>query len=478
MKRTFYFLSSVFIVLTIACTPKATTVVETPSTTTEVVKSVEDEKLSPCPKFSDLENSNKITDNYVIYRDYLKTNQIDKAYELWKTVYDVAPAADGKRNTVLTDGIYFMEYYMSQMTDGIKQKEYKTKVFELYDQIDQCYPEGGYVYARKGFDYFYKYPDMATKEEQFNLFKKAIEIDSFEVGDFILNPFSNLLVELHETKKVDDRSAKKYLDFILKRIKDGKAKAKTASERERWDIIESYAPSRLTYFESVKGFYSCDYFLNKYLTEEVLQSDDCSLLAQTLGYLRFADCEETRTKLKQLLEQLKKECSEKSSPTTNGPLTALKEGRYQDAVDGFQERYDKASDPAAKAKMALFIAKIYYGSLKKYATSRKWARNVLTHDPNNGKAYILIGKLYASSGPICGPGRGFDSQIVTWPAIDKWKKAKAVDPSVAAEANKLIARYQQFMPSKSDIFQRSLKVGQSFKVGCWIQETTTVRTPK
>ncbi|MDX1409739.1 MAG: hypothetical protein R3330_16435, partial [Saprospiraceae bacterium] len=87
----------------------------------------------------------------------------------------------------------------------------------------------------------------------------------------------------------------------------------------------------------------------------------------------------------------------------------------------------------------------------------------------------MIGKLYASSGPLCGPGRGWDSQIVTWPAIDQFMQARRVDPSVSAEANKWINYYSRYMPSVEDIFQRQLQEGQSFTVGCWIQETTTIR---
>ena len=93
-----------------------------------------------------------------------------------------------------------------------------------------------------------------------------------------------------------------------------------------------------------------------------------------------------------------------------------------------------------------------------------------------GEPYLLIGKLYASSGPLCGPGRGWDSQIVTWPAIDKWEYAKSIDPASAKEANSLIARYKQYMPNKEDVFFRTLNVGQSFYVGCWIKETTKIRT--
>jgi len=89
---------------------------------------------------------------------------------------------------------------------------------------------------------------------------------------------------------------------------------------------------------------------------------------------------------------------------------------------------------------------------------------------------MIIGKLYASSGPLCGPGRGWDSQIVTWPAIDKFEYAKKIDPSVTKEANQLIATYSQYMPSREDLHLRTdIHEGDNFKVGCWIQENTTVR---
>ena len=86
--------------------------------------------------------------------------------------------------------------------------------------------------------------------------------------------------------------------------------------------------------------------------------------------------------------------------------------------------------------------------------------------------------LYASSGPLCGPGTGFDSQIVVWVALDMWNKAKSLDPAAAPEANKFIRRYAQYMPNKEDIFIRGLKEGGTFKVPCWIQRNTVIRAAK
>jgi hypothetical protein len=57
-----------------------------------------------------------------------------------------------------------------------------------------------------------------------------------------------------------------------------------------------------------------------------------------------------------------------------------------------------------------------------------------------------------------------------------FNKAKTIDPSVASEANTFINRYSQYMPTKGDVFQRSLKAGDTFKVGCWINRSTIIRT--
>ena len=60
---------------------------------------VVEEELSPCPKFSDAPDPDAIETEYVLYRDFLKANDWEGAFEKWQKVYAVAPAADGKRNS-------------------------------------------------------------------------------------------------------------------------------------------------------------------------------------------------------------------------------------------------------------------------------------------------------------------------------------------------------------------------------------------
>ena len=483
MKMSLLFAPAVAAALALAsCTPKApsaTSAETAPRTNTPTKPPAPAVKLSDCPKFSDAPNPDQITDDYVIYRDFIKTGQVDRAYELWQKVYAVAPAADGQRNTVIADGIYFMEYFASQTTDATKQAEYRDKVFEFYDVLDRCYPEGGYVPSRKGFDYFYKYPGTVSKKENYDYFVEAIKRDSMDVGDFVLNPTASLLVDLHDEKVITDAEAKRMGQFLLARLDKEEADAKTAADRERLALIAGYLPERLSYFETVKGFYDCAYYKERYLPELEANPDDCTLLSQLSGYLRYGGCADTDPDLARITAQYNEKCRTLVSAGDNeGGCRAydlLRNGDYRDAVACFERRYEAAESSSKKADIALTVAKVYYGNLRNFSQSRAWARKAASNRGGWGEPYILIGKLYASSGPLCGSGRGFDSQTVVWAAIDQWNRARSVDSGVSGEASRLINSYSKYLPSKGDMFQRGIKEGESFTVGCWIGESTTAR---
>lgn len=117
------------------------------------------------------------------------------------------------------------------------------------------------------------------------------------------------------------------------------------------------------------------------------------------------------------------------------------------------------------------LAMTYY--LKSnYAEARNAAYNAIKIKPTCGKAYILIGDLYKNSGSRCSGGDNLP-YAYNWAAADKYAKAVAVDPSVADKAQE--ARSGLRFPSATDKFDRGLNAGDSYRVGCWIQESTTVR---
>jgi tetratricopeptide (TPR) repeat protein len=472
--------SSLIFLCFLACTPKAagptTGTTTTPPTTTP--KPTADANLSPCKKFSDTPNPGDATDNYVIYRQMLKGKDMKGAMKYWRKVYAISPAADGKRPTVYSDGVVFYTQLAKDFPD--RKETYGDTILMLYQEARRCYPGNGYMAAIQGFDSYYTYPGSATDDEIYALFKESIEIDGAEkLNYFIINPMSKLVVEQHRDGKIDVAEAKVIVIALKTRLAKGLAECKGAA-CTAWNTINAYAPETLRYFETVEDFYGCQYYIDQYYGEYKENPTDCDAIRTAYSRLRYGKCAEGTPELDELKAAYETNCRVivNSGPSTlKEAFNCLESGEYNCAIEKFEQAANETDDAEKKGRYFLYVAKVYYSHKRNFGQARSYARKAAAADPNTGEPYMLIGTLYASSGPLCGPGTGFDSQIVTWPAIDKWQQAKRIQPDLANKANKLINRYTQYMPSKSDIFQRGIKVGDSFKVECWIQETTRVRTP-
>jgi len=482
MSRISLFLGSMALTFLIACSPKTGEQVSTPDqqeqetvAETPPKKATSKKKDAPCATFSDASDPETAKRNYVLYRDFIKAKDWQTAFDYWQKTYRVAPAADGKRNTVIADGIRLYEHFRDEAQDSTKKNEYVTKIFELYDRLGQCYPEGGYVYARKAFYLYYEYPDRASKQEIYALFKKAIDTDGEDTNDFVINPFASLLVELYFDDKIDLNEAQRYQEELRVIIEQGLEDCE-GNACNRWETVRSYTYNRLESFETVEGFYGCDYYYDKYYQEFEDNPQDCDVIRTVISRLNYGGCDvQGDPRFANLIKANQENCRT-GSGTLRAAYECLQGADYQCAIDKFKEAAEETDDAEKKGKYLLLVAKIYDAHIKNYPKARDYALQAAEVRGEWGEPYILIGRLYASSGPLCGPGRGWDSQVVTWPAIDAWQKAKRIDPNVASEANKFINQYTQYMPKKEDVFIRNLKAGQSYYVGCWIQRSTTIRT--
>ena len=91
-----------------------------------------------------------------------------------------------------------------------------------------------------------------------------------------------------------------------------------------------------------------------------------------------------------------------------------------------------------------------------------------------GKCYLLIGSIWGSQ--VC-PGNEIEKRAPYWVAVDYLVKAKNADPSLAEDANKLIAQYSQYFPQTAEAFMYNYNKGDSYTVSCGgMRAVTTVRT--
>jgi len=468
----FTILGAIFI---FACTPKVTEPVIQKKE--KVVEIIEPEMPNnPCKTLNKLSGYDRelVETAYVLYKDLVKVKKYDEALPYWKKAYFGAPAANGSIKYQFEDGITMYKHFYTQTTDLDLKKSYVDTIMMIYDKRVECYGEPAYIEGRKAFDYYYYFQNQISDERIYDMFKTIMDAKKEKVNYFVVNPFTKILSDRILNKEISVEEGGKYAQMLWDALDYG---TKSGKNKEAWAIINDYAPSRLENLEGVKGLYDCAYYENKYLALFNENPQDCEGINTAYRRMAWGGCDKTGEAMTSLVAAKKENCY--TPPPPPGKLrlafNAYQDGNYSEAVRLFSEVVAETDDIDKKFKYNLYIAKIYYGDIKNYPKSRQYAMKAAENKPNSGEPYLLIGKLYASSGPLCGPGRGWDSQIVTWPAIDMFEKAKK-DPLVAEEAQKFITTYWQYMPKKEDIFQRTIKAGSTFKVGCWINRSTTVRT--
>ena len=154
-----------------------------------------------------------------------------------------------------------------------------------------------------------------------------------------------------------------------------------------------------------------------------------------------------------------------------------------------KQQYAKAAEYLKEAVAGVEEDKKYQANIrlayalqgaKSYAASRSAAYEAAKLDPTKGEPYMIIASLYAeTAGSCCGSGPVM-SRVAYWAAVDKAIRAKNVEdtPEMVERANKFINTYSRHFPSQTDAFMENIIDGNSFTVGGWIGETTTVRTVK
>ena len=147
---------------------------------------------------------------------------------------------------------------------------------------------------------------------------------------------------------------------------------------------------------------------------------------------------------------------------------------FDKSVSYYEEAIESEQDLQLKSKYQYELGLIQFSKYDDYPKARTLARSAAENNPTWGEPYILIGNLYASSSIRCGDNE-FEKSTVFWAAVDKYIKAKTVDPSCNEDATELINKYSQYFPNVEDAFFYGFENGQPYTVGCWINESTTVR---
>jgi hypothetical protein len=153
-----------------------------------------------------------------------------------------------------------------------------------------------------------------------------------------------------------------------------------------------------------------------------------------------------------------------------GGTLKVKDGDTRGAIADFDKAADLETDARKKSDILYKAATVARKFSKQQA--RSYAQKAINANPSNGKAYLLIANLYASSANECGD-TPFEKRAVYWKAADLARQAARVDPALSGHASQAAASYSAKAPSKTDIFQSGM-AGKTVSFSCWVGGSVTV----
>ncbi|MCO5230772.1 MAG: tetratricopeptide repeat protein [Chitinophagales bacterium] len=411
--------------------------------------------------------------NYSLYKEYFKQGAFDRALPFWRESYFKSP---GYRKSIFVDGPDIYADLISNTENGELRERYIDTLMAIYDKRIQCWGDKGYVLTLKGSDLAKFRPTQYLEAK--NILQEAINIDQTDSKYYGIATYFNLLINLKDDPKAGVSNEfikseyKKLVAICDANIQAGKnadayaqTKASMTYNLEEYVLPKRFAEgaqwhtwSTQTKIDSVKQWVASD---NSTPNIEDILSNISRDTALSNSDIRYE------------LDKLMFERNPSAIRANNLGAHFYEIKQFDAAVPYFEKAIDLTEDAKGKANLLLALGDTYR-NLDKFPEARDVARKAISLDSASAKPYYFIGVLYLSSGKKCGPGTGFDSQRVIWPAFDYFNKAKQLDSTYTEIVDGLMNDYKKYLPTRSEIAAKGLKVGATYTVPCWIQEETTI----
>ena len=451
-------------------------------------------------------DSLKCLEQITNFRTFYNAKNYVDAYEAWQYVVQNCPCSwDG----IYTNAQTLFQTLIKDEKDSVRREMLIDSLMYVYDVRSTYFPDkftpgSGIGYKaynlmryrkhlhEQAFEWFVQSVEMEKENTQAAIWDAYFQLaknrtDALRDTSYVIEAYERAtdyldLSVLNATKSYEtstdglEKLQAQFDNAEIDRIEyDKQAKKLVADTTRQAKLIAGYIKVKAKFEKAVAPYASCDVMEQLYAKKFDEIKNDLPAVSKMVNTMFKGNCTSSPL-FKEALSILHKASPNRNSAymmgnlTLQNYLTSKNEEEITNAINYFKEaaQLSETHDQTADAYYMLALA---YQTKGSYSESRSAAYDALKARPNMGKAYILIGDLYANSG-----GRCSDEQVpgaYTWAAADKYAKAAAVDPSCAESANAKRARLR--FPSKDELFKRGLNNGASYHVGCWIQENTTVR---
>lgn len=419
--------------------------------------------------------------NVSLFHESVKNKMYADAYGPWWEVYTTCPNAN---KSIYSDGAKIVEALYQATNDPAEKERLAKLAVEMQDKRiryfgnDAKYPKA-YILGEKGLAYvdFYGESKLAEARE---CLRQSVEGMGNKSKVMVLVKLVDVSYALY--KQDQNGKAEQFIsDYELASNALGDQAADASNKNAE---IAGKQKDYVDNIFAISGAADCsklDEIYGAVVKENLTNLDMLQKIAKLYKRVRctesevyFAACE----------------AAHKLQPTQESAAgcasMAAKKGDYEAAIDYYDQAIKLAMVEDALEDVAdyQYNAAFYcFNNLKKYAEARKYAQasiatlSGLGMNKGQGRCYIIIGMCYAATRLYGNDAKGaILNKTVYWAAVDKFYKAKQVDPSVEAQASEFISTYSRYFPTKEERFDLPNEFsGSTYFVGGWIGETTNIR---
>jgi len=405
------------------------------------------------------EDSIECLTNLSVFTQFVKQKNYVDAYWPWRWAFE---NCESSSKSIYIDGAKIIKSKIKEFkSDPDIKTAYVDTLMTIYDMRMSYFGQDGYVSGLKGSDML-KYRSKTQLSEAYQLLKSSVELQKTKSKATALYYYFKSVTSLTkkgELTKSDVLEAyalvTEYVEYNLSNSKSKKSYQQALEKIEK--EFEPYA--------------TCEDLISLFESKYNQTPDDISLLKRIVSVLDNKDCTDADVYFNSASTVHSNEPTAISS-FDMGNLS-VKKGKFSASIEYYNQAISLADSDLDKSAYLLGLSQANI-KLGKLSTARDFAYQSAKLNPQWGKPYLLIGDMYLNAVKSCGTN-AFEQGMVYSAAIDKFIKAKNIDSSLSEQCNKKILTYSKYLPTNDDAFFSGAKDGDSYKIGCWMNETTKVR---
>ena len=413
--------------------------------------------------------------NLSLVSTYIQTKNYADALPIWKSAYEECP---GSTRNLYQWGEQLIKWQISQATDATQADAYFDELMALYDKRIEYFGNDptyniNWIMNRKANDYYTIKGDKADPAVLYGWLKPILE--EYKEQTLPLSISLYMMASQNLMASDEDKYMSQFVDDFLmaSALFDAElAVAQAANDENTINTVTALKAGIEAAFTS-SGAADCETMERVYAPKIEAQKTDLEFLKATLILFSRVGCNETETYFAAA------NYAHHIEPTAESAMgiaaQAIKKRDNASAEKYLLEAIEMTSDNSLKSSLNYSIAAMALSS-SNYQKAKTYALRSLEGNPNNGKALLIIGQAYGASSSSVYPNDPVLRKMVYVVAVDKFERARQVDSSCASDANRLINQYRNQFPSTEEVFMHpDLTPGETFTVGGWINERTTVR---